>query len=213
MVYFYNRTHADNVEKPLIPFVGSKDIHYMWSLSNNILALLAFMKIFSYLRASESLSKMTILITKVFVTLIPFNFVFFALSGIISITFILSGAAIHSSDDFPDHVPFGLSEGVQAFRNSIGDIAPPTFETWDDQEGGLIMVFWICLQFLLSSYIQNIILLNFLIAQISQSYDDVIGKEELHMVRNMVDCNVDSAILLDAFTTSKGVTQSFYVSM
>jgi hypothetical protein len=177
--------------------------------------LLAFAKIFSYLRASESLSKMTILLTNVFEDVKVFNLIFLTLAALLMAMFLFSGSPIYSEEDFPENVPFGLASAIQALRNSIGDIGTPSYDAWKDKEGGLVMVIWISFQFVMGTYMQNIIMLNFLVAQVSQSYDNVMGMEEVYMIRNMADCNVESTIFLDAFAwgSKGGVTQSVYITL
>ena len=88
------------------------------------------------------------------------------------------------------------------FRNSIGDPNPPNTSVWvkKDIEGSnlpQIMIF-ICWAFwLINKFYMLIILLNFLIAIIGQSYDSVLGR--LTIVRTLQKCemNIEKMIFIE----------------
>jgi hypothetical protein len=65
---------------------------------------------------------------------------------------------------------------LQAFRNSIGDLAPPSYEYWEEMKSkgktsALVMIYMIWGFWLFQIVSFTILLLNFLIAVISQSYE------------------------------------------
>ena len=67
---------------------------------------------------------------------------------------------------------------MQAYRNSIGDLAAPVYETWlshaeESPKTSWMMIYAIWFMWLLNQYLVLIILLNFLIAVISTSYETV----------------------------------------
>ena len=81
--------------------------------------------------------------------------------------------------DYP-HMTFPSQQFIQTYRNSIGDIAPPDYAFWSDMrlEHPHIAYFgcagaWFI--WFMNQFIVLIMLLNFLIAIISQSYDNVMG--------------------------------------
>lgn len=70
---------------------------------------------------------------------------------------------------------------IQLFRSTIGDIKIPVNQFWDDNLSehpniSSMMIAWAWLLWATSQYFMMIILLNFLIAIISQTYDAVIAK-------------------------------------
>lgn len=77
-----------------------------------------------------------------------------------------------------------MAEIFQGYRNSIGDINMPSFETWENKPFHLVMVVWILFIFFLSSYLQIIVMLNFLIAKISAAYEEVMTLELYYLVLN-----------------------------
>lgn len=154
------------------------------------------------------------LMTTINKDLVPFNVIFGVIIFLFTFLFIISGTQISDDKDFKS-VPFGIAEVFQGYRNAIGDINMPSFDLWEGDKYHIIMVCWILLIFLGSSYLQIIVMLNFLIAKISQAYDDVMGKEQILLIQNLVDLNVESAILIDRLNIIKGAVQkhaqSFYI--
>lgn len=86
------------------------------------------------------------------------------------------------TSDFPG-VNTWMQFVLRIFRNSIGDIQPPKYDFWTNSKENypfvsevmitLVWFLWFCNMFL-----NMIILLNFLIVVISQSYDKVLLKAQ-----------------------------------
>ena len=101
----------------------------------------------------------------------------------------------HTAIEFDDEDYTGLSRFliifIQVFRNSIGDIAVPQTKHFcqaDDQCNYLsLVVMWIL--FFMNEFMVLIILLNFLIAVISSSHENVMAKKKEYMFRNIVSLN------------------------
>ena len=101
------------------------------------------------------------------------------------------------------------------FRNSIGDINTPDYSYWtnflnqtseknflqDLPSSNLVygMVGYSWLLWFWNEFFMLIILLNFLIAIISQSYDAVMTKEMIFLYEARCDYNCETNILLDWF--------------
>ena len=90
--------------------------------------------------------------------------------------------------------------GIQTWRNSIGDIAAPVYPRWDEMSQStkagkqflgkmMIMIIWFI--WIFHQFVILIILLNFLIAIISQSYEDVMSKSEQMKYKTRVDLNLE----------------------
>jgi hypothetical protein len=79
-------------------------------------------------------------------------------------------------DDY-DGLGFKIRALIQMYRNSIGDISPPKYDLYLDTEKNItssentLMISMIWLVWFFNQLFILIILLNFLIAIISQSYE------------------------------------------
>ena len=62
-----------------------------------------------------------------------------------------------------------------------------------------VILIWAWMLFLFNEFFMLIILTNFLIAIISQSYDDVMSKEQIFNYMSKCDLNIEAAILKDAY--------------
>jgi len=97
---------------------------------------------------------------------------------------------------------------LQIYRNSIGDISPPAYGRWtelansDDpkkQRKANIMIALVWLTWVTHQFTVLIILLNFLIAIVSQSYENVMQKLEIFKYKVRVDFNVECLQVMDYF--------------
>ena len=89
---------------------------------------------------------------------------------------------------------------IQVFRNAIGDEATPDISFWQTKatEGPKIAVFNIYygwLLWIISVLANLIILLNFLIAIISQSYDNVITRSSTVIYKGKCDVIFEITLL------------------
>jgi hypothetical protein len=95
---------------------------------------------------------------------------------------------VQNAEDY-DHVDASIALILQNFRNSVGDIAVPTYDYWIPDKDSTVgyplanfqigMVGWAWMLFLFNEFFILIVLLNFLIAIIGQSYDEVMSKQEI----------------------------------
>jgi len=84
-------------------------------------------------------------------------------------------------DDEYDGFNIKLTYLVYTYRNAIGDANPPKTIYWLEQKdkypiAGNLMIILIWVFWLLSQWLVLIILLNFLIAIIGQSYDQIMSQ-------------------------------------
>lgn len=71
------------------------------------------------------------------------------------------------------------------------------------------MIGWAWVLFLFNEFFIFIVLLNFLIAIISQSYEEVMSEEEINRYRSRCELNVEVSILLDKFYSLKYGSDNF----
>ena len=84
------------------------------------------------------------------------------------------------------------------FRNSIGDLAPPDYSFWLDEDKvnisstvKVIMIYTIWVIWVLKGIIMIIVLLNFLIAVISQTYERVFSMKIICMYTDKAELNLE----------------------
>ena len=90
----------------------------------------------------------------------------------------------YANDDYPA-VPNAFIMILQVYRNSIGDIATPSYDMWQGENmkenpftcNFMILVIWV--SWFVNQYLNLIILLNFLIAIISQSYEEIMTEQSV----------------------------------
>lgn len=124
----------------------------------------------------------------------PFLIVFFTFCAVfVLVTYILEGGYSFESYEYMKPFPI-LVNNLQTFRNSIGDLTEPEYGQWipDEVEGdpdskptddqgylennyqyAVIAVTWFF--FIANIFMMQIVLLNFLIAEVSMTYERVKG--------------------------------------
>lgn len=136
-----------------------------------LIGCLAF-KIMFFLRIWSNLGKLVQLIIRVLQDAVDFTFFFFGWIYVFVLLNKILGAEF-SDGDYPEFNEFFVMI-IQTYRNSIGDIAPPTYDLWTEENTlkdypntstFMILVIWVA--WFMNQYFNLIILLNFLIAIIS----------------------------------------------
>jgi hypothetical protein len=152
-----------NQEKRLLPIHEDTPIRDI--LTSLLISILIFLKTMSLLRASTVFSKMVLLITKVFVDLIPFTAVLIATYIQSSLMYDIIGAKIYDTEsDFKDENLSDFTKQMfQSFRNSVGDITLPVVAITKHGEFLQKLAYG---QFTVWQFFLMIILLNFLIAKV-----------------------------------------------
>lgn len=145
-----------------------------------------FVKILFFIRISESLGLLVRMVYTTIIDCLPF-LAFFAmfilLFTVLNMTFMID--VPNQNEDYyflPSFIQFLL----MTYRNSIGDITIPEYQKWvdlydekqrDSQYHQFTIVFLVWLVWIFNQLICFIILLNFLIAVISQGYDNVVAEQ------------------------------------
>jgi hypothetical protein len=106
--------------------------------------------------------------------------------------YILAGANIGDEKDYPDMNP-NLKKFTQVVRNSLGDVSMPDYSRWckDDESCNLVFVGIIWSIFMFNLILVLVILLNFLISIIGQSYEKVWTFREIYIYRNKMELNCE----------------------
>lgn len=174
---------------------GSHRVHDSHLLWGNVVAitclLMCTVKLMQFLRYNEDFSFLIQMILTVFVDLFPFMTVFFVLVFFFSLVMVIADADF-DNDDY-DMVDRFIQIFLQVFRNSVGDIAATKYEHWMADSSGatqttamfLIWFFW-----LFNIFIMLIVMLNFLIAEVSQTYDKVKGQGKMLLYQKKAELNL-----------------------
>lgn len=145
--------------------------------------MISFMKVMSLLRCNMAFGRLVKLVMNCFKDVFAFLLFFMAWVFIFAKLFQITGAEI-DEEEYP-RVPL-LSYYLFTFRATLGETTPPTYYFWEemiklekeDERGAsfptfMIYVIWIV--WFLNLFMNTVILLNFLIAIIGQSFETVIS--------------------------------------
>ena len=96
-------------------------------------------------------------------------------------------------------------------RSSVGDIQPPGYSFWiaaaaKNEHVAVFMIYFIWLIWFCTLFINLVILLNFLIAIISQSYEDVMSREVITKYGLRSTMNEQCRLIMKALSFSDNVT-------
>lgn len=138
-------------------------------------------KFLQLIRYNESFCFLVEMLMEVFKDIYPFLIVFFTFCGVfVLVTHILEGG--YDDESYKFLGPFPLIINIlQTFRNSIGDLTEPKYGKWfedmkdtDNPSGYQYAVIGVTWGFFIANiFLMQIVLLNFLIAEVSMTYDRI----------------------------------------
>lgn len=163
-----------------------------------VLLLSGFFKLFSLLKGHRQFCEMSILFREMASKLRPFGQLFLSIVGVMALLAYVLGAENHFSMYWD-----GAADGIT-----------PTAADWswgrEAQTAWLGFVVYFVLNLIIVLFV-----LNFLLAQVLQSYDETMSRMDVLMLNEIAQLNVQSAILIDRFSvrafSSKKPVQSFYM--
>ena len=99
---------------------------------------------------------------------------------------------------------FGLLFLMQ-WRNSVGKLSFVRYSYWLDHKGydKLIGIFFVYMIFFVQISFMLVIMLNFMIAIIDQTYKRVMSQKKIHVYKNKAELNEESYQILKYFTKLK----------
>lgn len=120
---------------------------------------------------------LVILVISVMKSLVIFCFFFYLWVGVFTVLIIETGFEVKDADtEFPNLDRLSRSF-LRIFRNSLGDIQAPTYTYWTEVQKqsalGNIMIYSVWLVWLGNELLMMIVLLNFLIAIVGDSYNKI----------------------------------------
>ena len=119
-----------------------------------------------------------------------FFFYFICWMGLFTFLMMIAGSNVNQKDykQIGNKTVFALN----TFRNAIGDIQPPVTSYWEDERMetdpvlSMAMILYSWIIWFTNSIFVFIVLLNFLIALISQSYDAVMANQDVWVYRQRI---------------------------
>ena len=180
----------------------SLDVRWAMVLLNVLVLLIAFIKMHLLARFSERFGMLVQLLMTCVYKITSFTVFFFIWIFAFSFFYLILDMEI-PLDDYPDLYPF-LAYALQTYRNSIGDISPPTYPSWEarlttEPKAAHAMITAIWVFWFLNQLLVLIILLNFLIAIISQSFEEVMAKKVIHKYQHRSTMNREYRLIAQAF--------------
>ena len=167
-----------------------------WSVFSLVIAILSAVKTMNLLRVFPDFGKQVQLVSQVWVDSGSFLAFYFLWLFFFAIFKALLGNEI-DLDDYPG-LHFTVAAMLIEYRNSVGDIMPPTYSFWSqDLAGSRVMVGLNQFNFISFQVFMNVILLNFLIAIISQSYEQVMDQQELHIYKQKAELIWETAVIFN----------------
>jgi len=149
--------------------VSTIDNQFKFSLLQASILILGSLKVLSFMRVYKEFGQLVKLMTKVIRDMLVFCIFFFYWLFFASFMYDMLGSKIDGADY--QGLPPQSFHFIQAFRNSLGDIAVPTYDNyWGTFEGNTkawVMVQVIWFTFFAMQMFLSVMLLNFLIAIIS----------------------------------------------
>lgn len=145
----------------------------MLALVTILIIFLSFIKILSFMRTFPAFGQLVFLVNTAIMNMRNFSYFFAMWIVLFSFVFTLSGAKF-SADGYGGLGWYGV-QLINTFNNSIANISNPETSFWHDEGtlsvSSIIMIVTIWLMWFINIFICCIVLLNFLIANISASYE------------------------------------------
>lgn len=209
----YTVVRATQADKSVLPYINEDESYdpkdsfriQFWVVGNIIFFLLQIMKVMYYMRASIKLAKIVKLTIKVFIDVSAFTLFLAFWMTIFTELYNISGIRLFDPATKDRNYP-GISDWwalwIQCFRNSIGDISIPYYIYWSDNDGlpnssRFFFSHYAWSLFILHEFFILICLFNFLIAIVSQSYDNIMDTQEMETTMSKIYLNNEAAVLYD----------------
>ena len=141
------------------------------------------MKILFYMRNNKNLGFQIQMVLKTIGRLLYFM-IFFGFSLLCYTQMCIILRVDYDGDDYKN-VKNIFTVFLQTYRNSLGDLVAPSHQSWiddgiytDDELEKMTTIMWVV--WTSSTLLNQIILMNFLIAAVSEAYEEVIGVQRIH---------------------------------
>lgn len=204
-VYFIFRCNHTGL---IIPETGINDDFRMsvgwWTFINTILMILIGVRVTYFLGASSRFLKVINLIYNVNLEIMPFLIYLVLWIIYTSLMFIVAGVIIYDKE-FKEEQKLNevFATFLQNFSNAIGEINFPYVEFWIYENRAhtvwleMLSKIWAWGLFIVNEFVMLIVLLNFVIALISESYEKVMLHQREHLYTNRAMSNYFISLVLN----------------
>ena len=162
-----------------------------------LIVICGFFKVLFFIRIYADYGFLVQMVGMTIVQVIPFTLFFIMWITFFTVCYQTLKVEISSADeDYPNVFSF-MQYFLMTYRNSIGDISAPGYSNWmkksDDvtsqylEKNAAMTFIWIV--WLANQFLNLIILLNFLIAVISQVYDNVVAVQRQVLYTHRAELN------------------------
>ena len=199
--YFISRMTSHDSILPNSNTDTDQDMAF-WVSVHSLMLVFSVIKVLGYLKLDDRFGLMVDLIVQVIKDV--YNFCIFLVCWLVLCVLLykVSGFSMGNDDDYP-LVNSNLVLFLNMFRNSIGDVQTPKYDWWTTtQEGSTItgiMIGYAWILFITHQFLLLIILVNFLIAMVSQSYDSVVSEKQIRIYQSKCYFNSHGSLLRDAY--------------
>lgn len=174
-----------------------------------VLTAQSFMKIMFFIRVFETYGFLVQMVGLTILDTVPFMMFFFMFLLFFSLIVTIFQLDIDPGDKYYRDITSTIKAVLYIYRSSVGDIQIPNYQKWtavlSDPNGRgnsltydfiltLIWLFWFLNQFMML-----IILLNFLIAIISETYNNVSNDREMYSYKVKANLNAECYSIFNMF--------------
>lgn len=214
---FYTKIRWNDTEStiPQAEFIGKVrtfDEQTQLTVLNLAIIITGTIKIMYFIRVYKAIGWIVELVERCLFDVKEFTFFFIGIMGLFGTMFIIAGVYPFDDTDAEAYFLFWIT----VFRNCIGDIQDLEYPFWQGmltknvtsaagdieqqfQTGPVLMVFFIFTIFAVLLFLMIIVLLNFLIAVISQTYENVMTTRTSTTYLHYAELNRECRLNLHSF--------------
>ena len=175
---------------------------FWYAVLQTVIVSASFMKLMGFLKVDPEFGLLVDCVSKCLEDCVPFTTFLTAWMGVFCILYRVLGMGIGEGDYGADpslDINLFAQYTIQTYRNTVGDDAPPIYPYWDAQSNtpycSDFMRFMIWTIWMANSLLLMMILLNFLIAILCYSFEDVNNAATQYEYKAKAAMNVDTMLL------------------
>lgn len=171
-----------------------------------LLLILTMLKLLFFIRVFEGLGFLVQIILKCCIDLVPFVVSYLVFLLIFTLSFLVLHMEVDGENQTMQHIGTIAKMYIETFRSSIGEVGLPTYtkllETPEsfmrDVDQFLIWALWF-----IQVFFMLVIMLNFLIAVLQQTYTEVMKDQQIILYQQRAELNEECNDLLSLFVKLK----------
>ena len=171
-----------------------------------LLIIMAFLKLLFFIRIFEAYGFLVQMISACVQDLIPFLMSYWIFMIVFSICFVVLNMEIDPEVAEADGLNYFQKTILQTFRTSIGQLGMPTYHNiirankMNPSIFNTINIYLIWLIWAIQTFFMLVIMLNFLIAVITNTYERVNNYQKIISFKHKAELNEECYMLINVFT-------------